>query len=238
MASAIRFTEVINNNGTALTGNALRETAISSDDFKWAYAGSGANRYVEFYDAQIGADRVATITTGSYGTLTSASGTLAQVTSTVSGIGKYDAPVTGVSTATGAFIINMEHIAVAYLTAAGSSNVQYVFKNKCFEFAINRTPTQIYNLSTSLGANSVKTMSAGFPVFFFSGNRILNNAFATGTSGCIFAFSKLKSAGVIADDRRFIDAGVTGVVSEIYLDTPDSLVLATTTPLSTIIPIV
>jgi hypothetical protein len=146
--------------------------------------------------------------------------------------------VTGVSTATGAFIINMEHIAVAYLTAAGSSNVQYVFKNKCFEFAINRTPTQIYNLSTSLGANSVKTMSAGFPVFFFSGNRILNNAFATGTSGCIFAFSKLKSAGVIADDRRFIDAGVTGVVSEIYLDTPDSLVLATTTPLSTIIPIV
>jgi len=220
MASAIRFIEVINNNGTALTGNALRETAISSDDFKWAYAGSGANRYVEFYDAQIGANRVATIT------------------STVSGIGKYDAPVTGVSTATGAFIINMEHIAVAYLTATGSSNVQYVFKNKCFEFAINRTPTQIYNSSTSLGANNVKTMSAGFPVFFFSGNRILNNTFATGTSGCIFAFSKLKSAGVIADDRRFIDAGVTGVVSEIYLDTPDSLVLATTTPLSTIIPIV
>jgi len=237
MASAIRFTEVINNNGTATTVS-LRETAISCDDFKWAYSGGGNNRYVEFYDAQIGADRVATITTGSYGTLTSASGTLTQVTSTVSGIGKYDAPVTGVSTATGAFIINMEHIAVAYLTATGSSNVQYVFKNKCFEFAINRTPTQIYNSSTSLGANNVKTMSAGFPVFFFSGNRILNNTFATGTSGCIFAFSKLKSAGVIADDRRFIDAGVTGVVSEIYLDTPDSLVLATTTPLSTIIPIV
>jgi hypothetical protein len=46
----------------------------------------------------------------------------------------------------------------------------------------------------------------------------------------------LKSAGVIENDRRFIDAGVTGVVSEIYLDTPDSLVLATTTALSTIIP--
>jgi len=238
MASAIRFTEVINNNGTA-SAVALRETAISSDDFKWAYAGGvgGNSRYVEFYDAQIGADRVATITTGSYATLTSASGTLTQVTSSVSGIGKYDAPVTGVSTATGAFIINMEHIAIAYLTAAGSSNVQYVFKNKCFEFAVNRTPTQIYNSSTSLGANSVKTMSAGFPVFFFSGNRILNNTFATGTSGCIFAYSKLKSAGTILDDRRYIDAGVTGMVTEIYLDTPDSLVLATNSALSAVIPI-
>jgi len=138
MASAIRFIEVINNNGTALTGNALRETAISSDDFKWAYAGSGANRYVEFYDAQIGANRVATITTGSYGTLTSASGTLTQVTSTVSGIGKYDAPVTGVSTATGAFIINMEHIAVAYLTATGSSNVQLLSTGLQLRFTIHR----------------------------------------------------------------------------------------------------
>ena len=236
MASAIRFTEVINNNGTA-SAVALRETAISSDDFKWAYAGSGNNRYVEFYDAQIGADRVATITTGSYAALTSASGTLTQVTSTVSGIGKYDAPVTGVSTATGSFIINLEHIAIAYLTAAGSSNVQYVFKNKCFEFAVNRTPTQIYNSSTNLGANSVKTLSAGFPVFFFSGNRILNNTFATGASGCIFAYSKLKSAGTILDDRRYIDAGVTGMVTEIYLDTPDNLVLATNSALTAVIPI-
>lgn len=231
MASAIRFTEVINNNGTATTVS-LRATAISSDDFKWAYAG-GNNRYVEFYDAQIGADRVATITTGSYAALTGTSGTLTQVTSTVSGIGKYDAPVTGVSTATGSFIINLEHIAIAYLTAAGSSNVQYVFKNKCFEFAINRTPAQLR--TAAITNNAVKLMSLEFPLLFMSNNRVLNTS-TSGASGCIFAFSKLKSAGVIADDRRFIDAGVTGVVSEIYLDTPDSLVLATTTPLLTIIP--
>lgn len=234
MASAIRFIEVINNNGTALTGNALRETAISSDDFKWAYAGSGANRYVEFYDAQIGANRVATITTGSYATLTGTSGTLTQVTSSVSGVGKYDAPVTGISTATGTFIVNLEHIAVAYLTAAGSSNVQYVFRDKCFEFAITSTPANLNTVATS--SNAIKVMSVPFLLRFMGNNRVLNTS-TSGASGCIFAFSKLKSAGVIENDRRFIDAGVTGVVSEIYLDTPDSLVLATTTPLSTIIPI-
>ena len=233
MASAIRFTEVINNNGTALTGNALRETAISSDDFKWAYAGSGANRYVEFYDAQIGANRVATITTGSYANLTGTSGTLTQVTSTVSGIGKYDAPVTGVSTATGSFIINLEHIAIAYLTAAGSSNVQYAFKNKCFEFAINRTPAQLR--TAAITGNAVKLMSLEFPVRFMSNNRILN-ASATGASGCIFAFSKLKSAGTILNDQQYVNAGVTGMVTEIYLDTPDNLVLATDTALTALIP--
>ena len=233
MASAIRFTEVINNNGTALTGNALRETAISSDDFKWAYAGSGNNRYVEFYDAQIGADRVATVTTGSYDALTGTSGTLTQVTSTVSGIGKYDAPVTGVSTATGTFIINLEHIAVAYLTASGSSNVEYVFKNKCFEFAINRTPAQLR--TAAITNNAVKLMSLEFSVRFMSNNRILN-ASATGPSGCIFAFSKLKSAGTILNDQQYVNAGVTGIVTEIYLDTPDNLVLATDTALTALIP--
>ena len=234
MASAIRFTEVINNNGTA-TAVALRETAISSDDFKWAYSGGVGNnsRYVEFYDAQIGADRVATITTGSYATLTGTSGTLTQVTSSVSGTGKYDAPVTGISTATGTFIINLEHIAIAYLTASGSSNVEYVFKNKCFEFAITSTPADLNTVAT--GSNAVKMMCVPFPLIFTGNNRVLNTS-TSGASGCIFAFSKLKSAGVIVSDRRFIDAGVTGVVSEIYLDTPDSLVLGTTTPLSTIIP--
>ena len=232
MASAIRFTEVINNNGTA-SAVALRETAISSDNFKWAYAGSGNNRYVEFYDAQIGADRVATITTGSYNNLTGTSGTLTQVTSTVSGIGKYDAPVTGVSTATGTFIINLEHIAIAYLTAAGSSNVEYVFRNKCFEFAINRTPAQLR--TTAITNNAVKLMSLEFPVRFMSNNRVLN-ASATGASGCIFAFSKLKSAGVILNDQQYVNAGVTGMVTEIYLDTPDNLVLATDTTLANLIP--
>jgi hypothetical protein len=233
MASAIRFTEVINNNGTATTV-ALRETAISSDDFKWAYSGGGNNRYVEFYDAQIGADRVATITTASYTALTGTSGTLTQVTSSVSGVGKYDAPVTGISTATGTFVVNLEHIAIAYLTASGSSNVQYVFRDKCFEFAITSTPANLNTRST--GSNAVKMMCVPFPLLFMSNNRVLNTS-TSGASGCIFAFSKLKSAGVIENDRRFIDAGVTGVVSEIYLDTPDNLVLATTTLLSTIIPI-
>jgi hypothetical protein len=233
MASAIRFTEVINNNGTA-SAVALRETAISSDDFKWAYSGGGNNRYVEFYDAQIGADRVATVTTASYTALTGTSGTLTQVTSSVSGVGKYDAPVTGISTATGTFIVNLEHIAIAYLTASGSSNVQYVFRDKCFEFAITSTPAALNTVAT--GSNAVKMMCVPFPLLFMSNNRVLNTS-TSGASGCIFAFSKLKSAGVIENDRRFIDAGVTGVVSEIYLDTPDNLVLATTTALSTIIPI-
>jgi hypothetical protein len=233
MASAIRFQEVINNNGAALTGNTLRVTAISSDDFKWAYAGTGNNRYVEFYDAQIGADRVATITTASYTALTGVSGTLTQVTSSVSGIGKYDAPVTGVGTATGTFIINIENIAVAYLTAAGSSNVQYQHRGKCYEFAITSTPT---DLSTrAVTNNAVEMLSAAFPLTFMGNNRVLN-ASTSGAAGCIFAFKTLKSAGVIADDRRFIDAGVTGVVSEIYLDTPDNLVLASTDTLTSIIP--
>jgi hypothetical protein len=231
MASAIRFTEVINNNGTA-SAVALRETAISSDDFKWAYAG-GNNRYVEFYDAQIGADRVATITTGSYAALTGTSGTLTQVTSSVSGIGKYDAPVTGISTATGTFIVNLEHIAIAYLTATGSSNVQYVFRDKCFEFAITSTPANLNTRST--GSNAVKMMCVPFPLLFMSNNRVLNTS-TSGASGCIFAFSKLKSAGVILNDQQYVNAGVTGIVSEIYLDTPDNLVLATTTDLPTIIP--
>lgn len=233
MASAIRFQEVINNNGTALTGNTLRECAICSDDFKWAYAGTGNNRYVEFYDAQTGADRVATITTASYTALTGVSGTLTQVTSSVSGIGKYDAPVTGVRTATGTFIINIEKIAVAYLTATGSSNVQYKHRDKCYEFAITSTPAALNTIAT--GSNAIKTLSVPFRLNFINGNRVLNSS-TSGTTGCIFAFKTLKSAGVIVDDRRYIDAGVAGVVSEIYLDTPDSLVLASTDPLTDIIP--
>jgi len=232
MASAIRFIEVINKNGTA-TAVALRETAISSDDFKWAYAGSSDNRYVEFYDAQIGADRVATITTGSYAALTGTAAVLSLVTSTVSGVGKYDAPVSGISTATGSFVINLEHIAIAYLTATGSTNVQYVFKNRCFEFAISTSPS---NLSSRANSGSdTKTLSPAFPLRFMSNNRVLN-ASASGTNGCIFSFSKLKSAGVILNDQQYVNAGVTGIVSEVYLDTPDNLVLATTDLLSTIIP--
>ena len=232
MASAIRFQEVINNNGTALTGNTLRVTAISSDDFKWAYA-VGGNRYVEFYDAQVGADRVATVTTGSYAALTGVSGTLTQVTSSVSGVGKYDAPVPGVGTATGTFIINIENVAVAYLTASGSSNVQYKHKDKCYEFAITSTPTDLSAVATT--NNAVKSLSVAFPLTFINGNKVLNSS-ANGAAGAIFSFKNLKSAGVISNDQRYIDAGVTGVVSEIYLDTPDSLVLASTTALTTIIP--
>ncbi len=70
MASAIRFTEVINNNGTALTGNTLRECAISTDNFKWAYSGSGSNRYVEFYEVgwcRKGSNHYHWVLCGSYG---------------------------------------------------------------------------------------------------------------------------------------------------------------------------
>jgi len=228
MASAIRFQEVINNNGTALTGNTLRVTAISSDDFKWAYA-VGGNRYVEFYDAQVGADRVATVTTGSYAALTSVSGTLTQVTSSVSGVGKYDAPVPGVGTATGTFIINIENIAVAYLTAAGSSNVQYGFNGKCYEFAVSRTPQQLYDV---VSGNALKVLSAPFALRFINNNRVLT--LATGSAGCVFSYKFLKTGSTIASDTAY--AAVANTVSEIYLDTPDNLVLASTTALTAIVP--
>ena len=229
MASAIRFTEVINNSGTALTGNTLRECAISSDNFKWAYAGSGSNRYVEFYDESVGAERVATITTGSYALLTGTSGTLTQVTSSVSGIGKYDAPVTGVSTATGVFILNLENVSLAYLTATGSSNVQYGFNGKCYEFAISRTPQQLYDV---VSGNALKVLSAPFALRFINNNRVLT--LATGSAGYVFSYKFLKTGSTIASDTAY--SAVANTVSEIYLDTPDNLVLASTTALTTIVP--
>ena len=229
MASAIRFTEVINNNGTALTGNTLRECAISTDNFKWAYSGSGSNRYVEFYDESVGAERVATITTGSYAALTGTSGTLTQVTSSVSGIGKYDAPVSGVSTATGVFILNLENVSVAYLTAAGSSNVQYGFNGRCYEFAVSRTPQQLYDV---VSGNALKVLSAPFALRFINNNQILT--LATGSAGCVFSYKFLKTGSTIASDTAY--AAVSNTVSEIYLDTPDSLVLASTAALTAIVP--
>jgi hypothetical protein len=156
-----------------------------------------------------------------------------EVTSSASGIGKYDAPVTGLATATGTFIISIENIAVAYLTASGSSNVQYKHRDKCYEFAITSTPADLSTRATI--TNDIKTLSVPFPLTFINGNRVLNSS-TNGASGCIFAFKTLKSAGVIADDQRYINAGVTGVRSEIYLDTPDNLVLASTTVLTDIIP--
>ena len=127
----------------------------------------------------------------------------------------------------------VHHFHYDYLTASGSSNVEYVFKNKCFEFAINRTPAQLR--TAAITNNAVKLMSLEFSVRFMSNNRILN-ASATGPSGCIFAFSKLKSAGTILNDQQYVNAGVTGIVTEIYLDTPDNLVLATDTALTALIP--
>jgi hypothetical protein len=232
MASAIRFTEVINNNGTALTGNALRACSISSDDFKWAYAGTGDNRYVEFYDRSVGAERVATVTTGSYAALTGATMPLALVTSSVSGIGKYDAPVSGVPTTTGTFYINLQNVAVAYLTATGSSNVQYVFNEKCYEFAITSTPTSLSNFQIS---SAVKFLSAPFPLRFINNNQVLTSA--SGSAGCVFSYRYLKTACTISGDTAYSAVTSPGpVVTEIYLDTPDNLVLATTTVLATVIP--
>jgi hypothetical protein len=230
MASAIRFQEVINNNGTALTGNTLRVTAISSDDFKWAYAGSGTNRYVEFYDRSIGAERVATITTGSYAALTSASGTIASVNSSVSGVGKQDAPVSGVSTATGTFIINAENIAVAYLTDAGSSNVEYIFNGKKYDFAVAATPTNLHGAIATY--NALTILVTPFALRFINNNRVLTAA--TGAAGCTFSSKFIKTASVIASDTAY--SAVANTVSEIYLDTPDNLVLASTTALTTIVP--
>jgi len=122
---------------------------------------------------------------------------------------------------------------VAYLTAAGSSNVQYVLNGKCYEFAITSTPTDLSTRATT--NNAIKSLSVAFPLTFINGNRVLNSS-TNGAAGAIFSFKNLKSAGIIADDRQYIDAGVAGVVSEIYLDTPDNLVLASTTALTTIIP--
>jgi hypothetical protein len=230
MASTIRFTEIINN------GPALRECAISTDDFKWAYAGSGSNRYLEFFDQSVGAERVATITTGSFVDVAAGNsgGTAAfiTVTSTVSGIGKYDAPVSGVSTATGTFVINVQNIALAYLTTAtgaGATNVQYVFNGKCYEFAITSAPVSLANTQ---GASAVKYLSASFPLRFINNNRVLT--LASGTNGCVIGRKFVKTACTIANDTSY--ESVPSVITEVYLNTPDNLVLATTTALGTILP--
>jgi hypothetical protein len=230
MASTIRFTEIINN------GPALRECAISTDDFKWAYAGTGDNRYVEFFDQSVGAERVATITTGSFVDVAAGNsgGTAAfiTVTSTVSGIGKYDAPVSGVPTATGTFVINVQNIALAYLTTAtgaGATNVQYVFNGKCYEFAITSAPVSLANTQ---GASAVKYLSASFPLRFINNNRVLT--LASGTNGCVIGRKFVKTACTIANDTSY--ESVPSVITEVYLNTPDNLVLATTTALGTILP--
>lgn len=236
MASTIRFTEVVNNNGTALTGNTLRECAISTDDFKWAYAGTGDNRYVEFFDQSVGAERIATITTGSFADVaignSGNTAAFATVTSTVSGIGKYDAPVSGVSTATGTFVINIQNIALAYLTTAtgtGATNVEYIFNGKCYEFAITLSPAQ---LAQTQSASAVKFVSAAFPLRFINNNRVLT--LASGSNGCVIGRKFVKTACTIADDTAY--ASVASVITEVYLNTPDNLVLATTTALATILP--
>lgn len=230
MASTIRFTEIINN------GPALRECAISTDDFKWAYAGTGDNRYVEFFDQSVGAERVATITTGSFVDVAAGnSGNTASfvtVTSTVSGIGKYDAPVSGVPTATGTFVINVQNIALAYLTTAattGATNVQYIFNGKCYEFAITSSPAQ---LAQAQNASAVKFVSAAFPLRFINNNRILT--LASGSNGCLIGRKFVKTACTIASDTSY--ESVPNVITEVYLNTPDNLVLATTTALGTILP--
>lgn len=230
MASTIRFTEIINN------GPALRECAISTDDFKWAYAGTGNNRYVEFFDQSVGAERVATITTGSFVDVAAGNsgGTAAfiTVTSTVSGIGKYDAPVSGVPTATGTFVINVQNIALAYLTTAtgvGATNVQYIFNGKCYEFAITSAPVSLANTQ---GASAVKYLSASFPLRFINNNRVLT--LASGSNGCVIGRKFVKTACTIASDTSY--ESVPNVITEVYLNTPDNLVLATTTALGTILP--
>ena len=140
--------------------------------------------------------------------------------------------MSGVSTATGTFVINVQNIALAYLTTAtgtGATPVQYVFNGQCYEFAITNAPVTLANTQ---GASAVKYLSAAFPLRFINNRQILTNA--SGTNGCVIGRKFVKTACTIANDTAY--ASVASVITEVYLDTPDNLVLATTTALATILP--
>jgi len=74
-----------------------------------------------------------------------------------------------------------------------------------------------------------------FALRFINNNRVLTAA--TGASGCTFSSKFIKTASVIASDTAYAAVTTPGpVVTEIYLDTPDSLVLASTAALTAIVP--
>jgi len=231
MATTIRFTEVLNNNGIAVTGISYQERAISTDNFKWAYAGAGVasgSRFLEFYDADMGAERVCTITTASYDALTATTETV--ISGNVTGVLE-DAPV-GDNTA---FFFNYENVALAYLVTTGSSRIEYVFRDEIFNFTVALTPTDFNN--AALGGNTVRLASSAFPLNFINYNRTsIPYPLATGVAGCFFSKKFVKSAQTLpAGNTNTLYASVPNIITEIQLDTPNNLVLASTASLTAIL---
>lgn len=234
MATTIRFTEVLNSNGVAVTGISYQERAIPSDSFKWAYAGAGVatgSRFLEFYDADMGIERVCTITTASYDALTATTQTV--TSGTVTGVLE-DAPV-GNNTA---FYFNYENISLLFLSTTsttGNARVEYVFKNKIYNFTINTPPSGLNTLATT--SNLLRVMSIPFPLNFINYNRTsISYPQASGTSGCIISRKFVKSAQTLPlGDTNTRYAAIPGIVTEIKLDTPNNLVLASTAALNTVL---
>jgi hypothetical protein len=235
MATTIRFTEVLNNNGVAVTGITYQERAISSDNFKWAYAGAGVatgSRFLEFYDAEMGVERVCTITTASYDALTATTQTV--TSGTVTGVLE-DAPV-GNNTA---FYFNYENISLLFLSAptstTGNARVEYVFKDKIYNFTVNVPPSGLNTLATT--SNLLRVMAIPFPLNFINYNRTdLRYPQASGTSGCIISRKFVKSAQTLpTGDTNTSYAAIPGIVTEIKLDTPNNLVLASTAALNAVL---
>lgn len=235
MATTIRFTEVLNNNGVAVTGITYQERAIPSDNFKWAYAGAGVatgSRFLEFYDADVCAERVCTITTASYDALTATTQTI--TSGTVTGTLE-DAPV-GNNTA---FYFNYENISLLFLSAptstTGNARVEYVFRDKIYNFTVNVPPSGLNTLATT--SNLLRVMAIPFPLNFINYNRTdLRYPQASGTSGCIISRKFIKSAQTLPTgdtDTRY--APIPGIVTEIRLDTPNNLVLASTAALNAVL---
>jgi len=234
MATTIRFTEVLNDNGVAVTGVSYQERAISADNFKWAYAGAGVatgSRFLEFYDADMGVERVCTITTASYDALTATTQTI--TSGTVTGTLE-DAPV-GNNTA---FYFNYENVSLLFLSTTsttGNARVEYVFKDKIYNFTLNVPPSGLNTLATT--NNLLRVMSIPFPLNFINYNRTdLRYPQASGASGCIVSRKFVKSAQTLPSgntDTRY--AAIPGIVTEIKLDTPNNLVLASTAALNTVL---
>jgi len=233
MATTIRFTEVLNNNGVAVAGITYQERAISSDNFKWAYAGAGVasgSRFLEFYDDEQKVERVCTITTWSYDALTATTETI--VSSTVTGVSPdiSDAPV-GNGTA---FFFNYENVALMFLNTTATTGVlvEYVFRNRTYNFSLDASPSGISTLATT--SNALRLMSAPFPLNFINYNSTaLRYSQASGASGCIVSAKFVKVAKAlpnVATDTRY---GSTVVRCEIELDTPNNLVLGSTQVIGT-----
>lgn len=229
--ASIRFTEVLNNNGTAVTAISYQERAISTDDFKWAYSGSGDTRYLEFYDQTTNVERTCTITPASYNALNSVSATIRSVTVTGA---LEDAPVGN----NVAMLVNLDSIAVAFLASASETRVEYIFKGKSYSFLMSNTPTNL--VASGNVASSRQTFSAGFKLDFIGYNRTsIPYPQASGTSGCVVSRRLIDYAQTLptgTGQANTLYSAVTDVITEIRLNTPNKLILASTVALGTILP--